>query len=164
MKFDKRTYYYNWRKLLRWLTPQALRKPRVLAFLRAFLSGVQHIHALFINFKIATEYTLTITPQVCFLEKMLNDRFDFLQRRIYIIDGVSYQPLWLALKEEEKPQWLALRSEQSPLWLPLRSEVSFFSSDFTIVIPKDVVYDESELTARVNRYKLAGKQWNVVIQ
>jgi hypothetical protein len=164
MRFERKIYYFNWRKLIRWLTPQPLRKPRLLAFLRAFVSGVQHVHALFINFKLSTEYTLTITPQVCYLEKMLNDRFDFLERRIYITDAISVLPLWLALKVEDKPLWLALRSEQKPLWLPMRSELSFFSGDFTIVVPADVVYDYDEFAARVNMYKLASKQWNIVVK
>jgi hypothetical protein len=164
MNFSRNIYYFNWRKLIRWLTPQPLRKPRLLAFLRAFVSGVQHVHTLFINFKIATEYTLTITPQVVYLEKMLNDRFDFLERRIYITDGISYEPLWLALKDENKPKWLSLKSEGKPIWLPLKSEASFFASDFTIVVPPDVVYNENELRARVDKYKLAGKQYNIVIK
>jgi hypothetical protein len=161
MVFDKRIYYFNWRKLIRWLTPQALRKPRFMAFLRGFMSGVQYVHAAFIDFKLATEYQLTITGQVVYLEKMLNDRWDFLQRRIYITDGVNYEALWLALDVEDKPQWLAVDSENKPLWLCLDAETTLFSGDFTIVIPLDVVFDNAELTARVDKYKLASKQYNL---
>jgi hypothetical protein len=164
MQFERKIYYFNWRKLIRWLTPQPLRKPRFLAFLRGFVSGVQYSHAAFIDFKISTEYTLTITPQVCYLEKMLNDRFDFLQRRIYITDGANVAALWLALDIEDKSLWLALDAENEPLWLPVDNELSIFGGDFTIVIPADVVYDADELAARVNMYKLASKQWNIQIK
>ena len=164
MQFNRNIYYYSWKRLVRWLIPQALRKPLLLAFAEAFVSGLQYVHAAFIDFKLATEYELTITGQVVYLEKMLNDRFDFIQRRIYIIDGIDYEPLWLALDIENKPQWLATDAEQKPLWLCLDSETGKFSGDFIIVIPPDVVFDEAELVARVNKYKLASKQWTLLIK
>lgn len=161
MKFTRNIYDYDWRKLLRWLTPFALRQPKFIALIQAAVSPIQYVYALFGNYKLEVEYELTITPQVCYLRKALNDRFDFLQRRIKILPGVYYPPLPLFLKVEGKHQVLYTKAENKHLNLYEKSETVQFSSDFIIQVPLFLNFNEDEMRAYTEKYCLPDKIFTI---
>src|SRR5205085_605358 len=72
------------------------------------------LHAQFLKYRDAKNYQLIISPQVCYLERMLNDRFDSSLRRIKIDDAVWHLPWFLYQEDELKPQALFLESENKP--------------------------------------------------
>lgn len=129
----------------------------------AILSGVAYVYELFIKFKDSTAYKLTITPQVCYLEKALNDRYDIADRRIFITDGISYDPLPLYLKVENKPVVLYTKEEDKVAVLFTKSETGLFSVDFIVNVPAAVAFAEAEMRAIVDVYKLAGKIYSIQI-
>ncbi len=161
MKFDKNIYHLDWRRLVRMLLPVNMRKARMIALSEAANSSLIWLYAQFLNFKLAVEYQLTITPQVCYLQRLLNDRFDFTLRRITIVDAPTYHAILLSIQIESKQLLLPLQGEENPIALPLRSEVAQYSSDFIIRMPNDVVYDIHELSAVLSKYKLSTKKFHI---
>jgi hypothetical protein len=66
-------------------------------------SDIADLHARYIAYKNYTVYWLGINSQVCFMEQALNDKYDISLRRIYITDGIEFDPVPFYLKIENKP-------------------------------------------------------------
>jgi len=163
MQFNRPIYDFDWKKLTRWLVPAVLRQPKLMAMVTASVSGLKYVHSRFLNYKYTTEYDLTITPQVCYLEKALNDSFDYNERRIRVVLGVYYPPLPLFLKDEAKPLRLYRKYENQKSLLFRKNETAQFTSDFIVEVPRYLIYNEDELTALVSKYCLAGKIFSINI-
>jgi hypothetical protein len=75
--------------LIKLLLPISLRKPHVIGLLRALMMPVQVLHNALISFRSRKRYEMAITPQVIYLEKVLNDKFNQLGAYpdIYISDN-----------------------------------------------------------------------------
>lgn len=138
------------------------RKPKMLAWVSALAAPVAYCYNTFLNYKTSVNYRLLITPQVCHLERALNDRYDFALRRIRIEDGVEFNAFPVFLRAEAKPVKLFLRAEAKPApVLYLKTETGNFTADFIIKIPADVAFDINELRAFTDTYKLLSKKYNV---
>ena len=151
-------YNLNIDKLLGLLTPTFLRKPKVVAWLRALAIP---LHKLLYEFQQAREsdlYNLAHNSQVCYLRKALNDEFDDEQRRIRIEDGKQKQRLYIYPRSANKPLYLG------KIFLYQRGDYIDGGVDFIVVLPKDLTYDKYKLEALVNFYKLAGKRWTIEIK
>lgn len=154
-------YDIDYRKLTRWLTPHVLRKARMMAWLNALVNPVVGVYRLFVRYRDAKLYQLAITPQVCYMEKMLNDRFDNTDRRIYIEDGQRFDPVYLFLEAENKPLYLYREVEAQPVYIYTPGETSENGNDFIVFVPAGLVYNATEMRALINQYKLAGKRYAI---
>jgi len=108
-------------------------------------------------------YRLGITPQVCYLEKFLNDRYDNVLRRIRIVDAQQANITYLFLRTENSPLYIYTRAEKKPLYLYSRSEIIDIETDFIIQIPANVTFDEKQVRGEIDSYKLAGKKYQIII-
>jgi len=72
-------------KLVRWLLPTFLQKPRMLAFMEALMTPVRNIYSSFLQEQEQMLNEVRLTGQTGVLENYLNDRFDATQRRIRIL-------------------------------------------------------------------------------
>jgi hypothetical protein len=151
-------YIIDYSKYVVQRIPVQIRFPEVIALLMVLALPIIFVYNGLIAFRNQLIYKLTITPQVVYLEKLLNDRYDDAQRRIYITDGNEYDPLYLYMKAELKPLTLYTKGEvlKPKKFLFLRGESGEFPYDFIVYVPADAVFDETEMTALVNGYKLAG--------
>jgi hypothetical protein len=158
-------YNINYRKWVTWLIPVPLRGGKMLAWCMALVGPVIAMYNQLLLFRDACIYKLTITPQVVFLEKALNDRYDQIARRIFITDLVEYEPIYLYLKAESKAHFFYRKSEAAATktYLYTRAETGKFGVDFIINIPVAVSFDAAELKAFVSTYKLASKIFKVKI-
>lgn len=163
MDFNTNIYRVYFRKLLRWLVPGILDRPIQTAWLNSLVAPLKSLYTAFLSFRESMLYFLSITPQVCRLQKLLNDRYDNQQRRIRIVDGVEYLPLWLYTKAEAKPVALHRKSEGKPQWLYTRAECGATAVDFIIQVPVFVVFDLNEMIGLVRRFKLPSKTFKVQI-
>lgn len=91
---------------------------------------------------------MSYNSQVCYLRKMLNDRFDNEQRRITIEQSPQVEHLMIYRDEEDRPVMLGTRL------LP-REDIVLYSSEFTVNIPDSLADREDEIQANINYYKLA---------
>lgn len=162
MILDKKLYYVNWNRLATWQIPHWLRKQNTMLLVYVFIKPINRLHNTFLNYKTSVNYRLLITPQVCHLERALNDRYDFALRRIRIEDGVEFNAFPVSLRAEAKPVKLFWRAEAKPApVLYLKTETGNFTADFIIKIPADVAFDINELRAFTDTYKLLSKKYNV---
>jgi hypothetical protein len=145
------------------MVPHVLRTHRMMSWMNALVSPVVTVYNLFLRYRNAKLYQLGITPQVCFLEKMLNDRFDPQDRRIYIGDGLRYDPIYIFQDDEEKPIWLYDESEAQPVYLYTDGETLLNGDDFIVYVNVLIPFNEIEMKALLNSYKLAGKRYKIQV-
>ncbi|WP_343744211.1 hypothetical protein [Chitinophaga sp.] len=156
-----RIYEIDFPKLVRLLMPPRLRKMRHVAWLLALCNPVNYLYQQFRRNRDANLYRLKITPQVVYLERLLNDRYDISQRRIKISDGMIYEPVFLYQEIEQKPVYLWQESENKPLYLYTEEEVGSNPVSFYVFTPRNLYFDENEMSALINNYKLAGKTYKI---
>ncbi len=152
-------FHIDYKKLVKLLMPVRLRNPIISASLSGFIWCLQLIYNTFIQNRIVNLYRLTITPQVVYLERLLNDKYDISLRRIRIDDTITHDALYIYQKEENKPLELYIKSENKPVYLYRSEETDLNPVDFIILVPYDVQFQEPEFRAVVDSYKLAGKTY-----
>lgn len=149
------TYSY----LVRWWTPKYLRQDFWLTFVGVLIQPVATLWRGFMSFRRDKNYQLTITPQKCYLEQLLRNRWDSTLRRIYIDDGIDKPPFYLYQTAENKPVFI---NPVTPVkWLYTTAENFDLVDDFVVYVPMDVVFDESEMRSLLNAYKLAGTKFTI---
>lgn len=148
-------YSVDFNKLVVLLTPTFLRQPRAVAFLRSVVAPITALHYEFTQRRNDDHYKLDHNWQVCYLEKVLNDRFDVSARRIRVIEGDRYERQYIYTNAEQKPKYLG------SIYLRLSSDYSDDGFDFTIDMA-GVRADEYDVTAQVNFYKLEGTRYNII--
>lgn len=136
------------------LLPVKWRNPIHIAILKVF------IHPFKQQFKrLKTErernlYVLQHDARVGLLEKVLNDRFDFAQRRIRIGFGNRIQSLYLYTEAEAQQTYL-------PKTIYTQDEISARNTDFTVLVPADLIYNESEMNYLITYYADKDKQYKI---
>jgi len=161
MAYD--VYDIDYKKIVKWWTPYPLRDVFLLTYLGVIIYPIAQVHQLFLRFKTAKLYQLKITPQVCYLEKMLNDAFDFTARRIWIDDAIWYQPTYLYQENELKPVALSTDAENKPIYLYQEGEVGDFKDDFVVYVPATVAFNVQQMIGSLDSYKLAGTRYKIQI-
>lgn len=151
----------DFKKLAQWLLPFKLRKKAVLAFLYAMFAPLETLYKLFTRNRDNNLYRLLITPQICYLEKFLNDRYDFAARRIYIGEGIYNSVVYFYMLLEDKKVWMCTRLEGNPLFLYMLGETTSTDTDFIVHLPDGLVYDENQMRGEIDSYKLAGKKYQI---
>jgi len=155
----------DYKKLAKWLVPIPLLGKRILAFINATVFELKVIYNAMLKQRDNFKYYLSITPQVCYLQKMLNDRYDYFDRRITIDDGQSFDALYVYQKLENKPVFLFQKSEnQTPVYLYKKNETGNDADDFVVNVPVAVLFDEPEMKALINTFKLAGTVYSIEIK
>lgn len=155
---NKNIYNIDFSKLVMWFTPAAMLKPNMLAWLSALVAPVRTLHMMFLRYRTQKLYELMITPQVCYLERLLNDKYDFVERRIKIIDAQDKPPLYIFREDELKPVYLFAESENKPVYIYTEGEAGDIKDDFVIQVPKSIVFIDNEMMQLVKAYRLAAMQ------
>lgn len=145
----------DYNTLVRWLLPVPLRKRLILAWLQALVWPVVLLYQAHRRYREANLYRLSISPQVCYLEKLLNDRYDRTDRRIYIDDAIDRPPLYLFQDAENKPVYLGSR----PLYR--ENEFGLNLDDFVVYVPVIVIFEFNEMRSLIDLYKLAGTRYSI---
>lgn len=154
-------YNIEWKKLATWLLPVNLRRKKLQAFVYALLAPVNDLHTRFLSYVKNVDYRLKINYQVCYLEAALNDRFDYVDRRIQIVRARQYDPFPIYLKPENKPVVLSKKGEGSGTILYSKQQTGQFTVDFIIKVPASVAFDLNELTAFVSFHIVQSRTFQV---
>lgn len=150
----------DYTKLAVQLLPSRLRLPGMKAFALVLIAPVRSLYGRFQGFRDDALYELRHNGQVCHLEGALNDMFDNTARRIYIEDGDTIDAITLFIEEEEKPVALYVESEASPVYFYTDEELTTGGS-FVVKVPDILAFDPNRMRALVNKYKLAGKLYEI---
>lgn len=143
-------------KLTELLTPTFLRRPKMLAWLRALHRPLEQVVDAFNTNRNANLYNLAHNGQVCYLRAALNDRFDVSHRRIKIADGNRYKRQYIYTDGEQKPKFLGT------MFLHDDADYSDTGVDFIVLIPSGLSYNNYEMLAVIDFYRLAGKRYKIV--
>lgn len=160
---NSRIYDIVYIKLRTWLTPDVLHKPKLLSLLHSLTHSVEQLYVRFKAFRNEKVYQLSITPQVFSLEKLLNDRYDRISRRITIVDSLDQSPTYIFIRSESKPFFLKTRGEEPVSHIYTRSETGIIPNDFVILVPLGIQFEENEMIALVKRFCLAGKKIKIQV-
>jgi hypothetical protein len=158
---DPNTYDVNYKKLVRWLTPNRLRKSKMLAWLELLVSPVVAVYQNFLAFRKQKIYELGLSPLVPDLERMLRDKYDFTLRRIFIGDAQDKPTTYIYNRLENKPLFVRKRSEAQPKYLYTRGESGLLQDDFIVWVPMDIIFDFLEMGTLVKKYALPGMRFKI---
>jgi hypothetical protein len=157
----RKIFEIDYRKLIALLLPPRLRQEKMQAWLNALVYPVQLLYNDFKANRKNNLYRISITPQVCLLEKAANDRYDYVQRRIRIADVKLKEIKYIHQRAESKPLMLFGKAAQQPQTLYLRTETNAVSVDFLLLLPTGLRYAENEMRAFIDSYKLASKDYKI---
>jgi len=108
--------------------------------------------------------------QICFLQAVLNDSFDNIQRRIIIRNATLREPLWFYEPEENKPVLFYEPSDNKPVYFREESEFIGDGADFLVLVPIDLkpntLQEETafliKMKAQIDYYKLFVKNYKIL--
>lgn len=158
---NENIYDINYNRLGGWLLPPMLRKNKTLRFVSVLLLPIATLYQFFLIYRATKLYELTITPQKCYLERLLNDRYDSTLRRIYIDDGQEKPPFYIFQRPELKPKFIYKNTENRPKYIYTSGESGNLTDDFVIYVPMGLAFEEPEMVSLVKVYKLAGTKFKI---
>lgn len=157
-------YDIDFRRQVRWNTPYWLRTTFWLTWLGVLVYPIAQVYQSFLLYAAAKRYDMMITSQVCYLEMMLNDRYDGTLRRIYISDSVVQDPVFLYEEDELHPVILFREIDpfpHDPLYIYTDQEGSDYGDDFVIWVPTTLTFDPIEMRKLVMRKRLPGMRFSI---
>ena len=150
----------NFDILIKLLLPVSLRQPTTESFLKAVLKPLKQLYNIFLSYRTKQLLALSYTGQTMYLKKLLNDNFDNARR--FRITDVANTRLQLCNDPNvtKKLTYTTDETHEIDFYNPEHDENNI---DFTITGADDLLYMPSitEVAYFVDRYKLAGKKYNI---
>jgi hypothetical protein len=161
----KRYYNINYALLAVLLMPVMLRSNFTKALLSSFMAPWAGLNTQF------GEYTGTlstrINAQTCYMQQVLNDNFDYFERRIRVLTAPIDTDSYLLWKEiQDKPMMIGKEDSEgfTPHLLSRDGLIGVNNTDFDVVLP--IGYDlspaqESNMRLLINQNKLSPKKYTI---
>ncbi len=133
-----------------------LRLPRHIAFVKALVSPIVSIYNDWFRMRNDHLYKLKHNAQVCYLRKSLNDKFDNVERRIYIGNGNSFKPEYIYTPAEAQPRFLGT------IFVHSQDDYADTGVDYIVYVPSSIVATQIyELEAHINFYNEGVKRYKI---
>ncbi|URC13937.1 hypothetical protein [Flavobacterium sp. B183] len=146
------------------MLPIKWRDSLTILFVKIILKPIDMIYYKWFNWRIDNIYKLEHSGQICYLRGSLNDKFDPIERRIYITDGQIYETTYVYTDAEDQDLFLEMDAEDHTIWLRTESETSDTGLDFIVFVPEEIFKTQIHvLHAHVKFYKTGGKRYNIFI-
>ncbi|MEB0302401.1 hypothetical protein [Mucilaginibacter sp. 5C4] len=152
-----RNYRYDVKKMIRWLMPFFLIKPKHLAWLETLLLPVKLMYDDFLVYKDQQLREATITSETNRLTRALRDKF--LDETIYIIHPDDYLEQSFIYLESEgaSPEFDYLDEENhQPYTFDYLDEEFNSQYDFIVRIPEILIGNADAIRAFVKKYIFSG--------
>jgi len=164
----KKYYNINYSLLVLLLTPVVLRNDMVKIFIMSLAKALDSLNN---DFNAFTQSLQTeISAQTCYMQAMLNDNFDFVQRRIRVRTApIDFDSFLLWKENQNKPTMISIESADgfTPYLLNRDGQMGANNVDFEVVLPKFWVMSAPELKRLrilLNQNKLASKKYSIVYE
>jgi hypothetical protein len=159
-------YDIDFQKLIRLLLPVFLRKSLIITFLSSMIRPVILIYNQFKSF--ADFAGTDIKSQTCRLQGLLNDTYDYYDRRIVVRDvNINYDNFFIYDEGEGPAVPLPDEGESdASIWVN-EGKLGAIMPDFEVVFPAGYVLtgnDENSLRRIINDNKLASKKYRIVYE
>jgi hypothetical protein len=149
----------DFKKLVILLLPTFLRKSVWLHILQSAVLSLQKIHSHYEAFKSAKLYELTITPQVCYLEKVLNETICPGEYRITITDAEQKEIPYFFRATDNKDVYFSNSSILQVYFF--RLDAHNYAESFIVNVPTFYGTKEPQVRALLNKYKLLSKTYKI---
>lgn len=133
--------------------PPGDRLQRFIDWLKVFISYVGKIKDELYAFWDETIEDVMMTPQIIYLEHLLNTRYNRNPYDIYIGEGIDLGPWFFTDNLPGDPEFYF---DQNDSYLWTNNDV-VSNVDFVVNVPHPLDSDTSVIAALVQKYKLAGK-------
>ena len=155
---------FDWNNVIKVLVPPVYRQTIHLDWLKALTKPIRTLYASFLTYKDEKMYYASITFQKIAMEKMLNDLFDNVHRRIYIEDVSGISPVYIANKNlGYEPVYVYNKAvTHDELWVYSKS--SYVAQlDFVVKVPAMLIgtININQMMALIDDYKFAGKRYEI---
>jgi hypothetical protein len=155
-------FNFDFTYLTNTVLPPLFRTNRVIKLIQALKKPLELLKFDFYLFYERIKYELTFNNQVIYLEHLLNDTFDDINRDIYITDGSENPLVYVFNNSEPNEDVVLFNSSESEtetyLYNLVESEIEV---DFIINIPSTVTVNEDLLKSLVNTYRSASKRFSI---
>lgn len=155
-------YNINYSRIALLLLPPILRQDLMVALVTALVRPLTVIHSNFETY--IKQVDTSVNSQVCYLEYLLNNTYDYYERRIIIRDApINYDDFFLF--DEQSGKAVMVSDNDNPAWWVDAGKLGATNADFEVVFPRGYVFSESEekaLRQLINNNKLASKKYNIV--
>ena len=163
-------YNINWRKFIIENLEVDLRRVKTVKWLEVLFKPIIWLHIEFLAFRTQALYKVNHNSQICYLQAVLNDSFDNIQRRIIIRNATLREPLWFYEPEENKPVVFYESEDNKPVYFREESEFIGDGADFLVLVPIDLkptnTQEENALLikmkAQIDYYKLFVKNYIIL--
>ena len=149
----------NFKRLVENHLPTFWRKPKMLAWMSTLSQGIDDVAYDFRQNRDGNPnsnlYKMRHNGQICYMQAALNDRFDTQKRRIRIADGNRYKRQYIYTRGEQKPKRLGT------MYLRDRADYEDTGVDFIALVPADVIYDDYDMRAVIDFYRLGSKRYKI---
>lgn len=155
-------YDIDFNKVIRWLVPHFLNKPKHIAWLTTLLTPLVWLYDQFLIYRSQKLYDATINSTVNRLTHALRQKFA--NNTIYIIHYSDYldQAFIFLQIEGATPEFDYLVSDaHTPLTYDFTSSEYDNEQDFIVRIPISLASQASTVAAFVNLYKFSSKRFKV---
>ncbi|WP_281752499.1 hypothetical protein [Neptunitalea chrysea] len=147
-----------------------MRKPNNKAFLSVMLRPLELLHLDFLNFRANSIYRVKHNSQIVYMEAMLNDLFDPLERRIRIVNTEFKQPVYFYEPLENREVYHYEPEDNDPVHYYEPDDIVGDGVDFSVCVPPQLQPEgETAETAILTRmrgeidyYKLYSKNYNIL--
>lgn len=157
----------DYRKLVILLLPTFLRRPVLMAWLRAMVYPLQQLHDRHQSARTQRLYELRHTSQICFIKDALNKEFGITDYAAgFEIEDINATGNWIWVYDENVERF---DDEQhmlfdEPTWIHDTSSILPPTSAFTVLVPKHIEIDETNdarIRSIVNIYRLASRTFEI---
>lgn len=158
-------YEIDWYKYGGSMLPTKWRDSTTVAFVKVLLKPINQVYYSWYNWRIDNIYKLEHTGQICSLRGSLNDKFDPIDRRIYIGDGQTNPTTYIYTEAEDKEVYTNTEAEEreGTLFIYTEAETADTGLDFIVYVPFDILNREIyALKAHIEFYKAGGKRYAII--
>lgn len=157
-------YEINWNVFGVQNLPNKWRDVSSIQFVKVLLRPINDLYYNWFNWRIDNIYKIEHTGQICYLRGSLNDKFDPIERRIYIGNGLLYDTQYIFTEAEDQDVWLDTEQEDETVWLRTEAETADTGLDFIVYVPESIYNAQlNELKAHIEFYKAGGKRYKILI-
>lgn len=163
-------YNNDWNHFVISNLPFEERKPKTIKWLNVILKPIVRLHIEFLAFRNQALYKVNHNSQICYLQAVLNDSFDNVQRRIIIRNAILKQPVWFYEPEEQKEVWFYEPEANKPVYFYEESEFLGDGADFLVLVPIDLkpsnateeIAFKIKMEGLIDYYKLYVKNYLII--
>ena len=150
----------NFKNMLLRLSAPRFRASVILGWYQCVAVVLGTINDSLVSSRNGIQYKLRFNAQVIYLEHFLNDKYDDVNRGIYIEDAANTDVVYFYNEIEEKHTDIYNTSETNPLYLVNGAEYGD-DVDYIVKVPASVTYTNIDMGNEINSYNLAGKRYTI---